>query len=45
VIADTSQFAPGMPAITYGLKGLVYLELVVRGPGKDLHSGSYGAPS
>jgi len=42
VIADTSQFAPGVPAITYGLKGLVYLELVVRGPKKDLHSGSYG---
>ncbi len=42
VIADTSQFARGVPAITYGLKGLVYLELVVRGPGKDLHSGSYG---
>jgi acetylornithine deacetylase/succinyl-diaminopimelate desuccinylase-like protein len=42
VIADTSQFAPGVPAITYSLKGLVYLELVVRGPKKDLHSGSYG---
>jgi acetylornithine deacetylase/succinyl-diaminopimelate desuccinylase-like protein len=42
LIADTSQFAAGVPAITYGLKGLVYLELVVRGPRKDLHSGSYG---
>jgi acetylornithine deacetylase/succinyl-diaminopimelate desuccinylase-like protein len=42
VIADTSQFAPDVPAITYGLKGLVYLELIVRGPKKDLHSGSYG---
>src|SRR6185503_6826606 len=42
VIADTSQFAPNVPAITYGLKGLVYLELIVRGPKKDLHSGSYG---
>ncbi len=42
VIADTSQFARGVPAITYGLKGLVYLELVLRGPAKDLHSGSYG---
>jgi acetylornithine deacetylase/succinyl-diaminopimelate desuccinylase-like protein len=42
LIADTSQFAPNVPAITYGLKGLVYLELIVRGPKKDLHSGSYG---
>ncbi|MBN1441810.1 MAG: dipeptidase [Planctomycetes bacterium] len=42
LIADCSQFGIDMPAITYGLKGLVYLELIVRGPGKDLHSGSYG---
>lgn len=42
VIADSSQLAPDVPAITYGLKGLVYLELIVRGPAKDLHSGSYG---
>jgi acetylornithine deacetylase/succinyl-diaminopimelate desuccinylase-like protein len=42
VIADSSQFAKDIPAITYGLKGLVYLELVVRGPKKDLHSGSFG---
>jgi len=42
VIADSSQFAKDVPAITYGLKGLVYYELTVRGPKKDLHSGSYG---
>jgi len=42
VIADTSQFAPNVPAITYGLKGLVYLELIVRGSNKVLHAGSYG---
>ncbi len=42
VISDTSQFAPGMPAITYGLKGLAYFELVVRGAKTDLHSGIYG---
>ncbi len=28
VISDTSQFAPGLPAITYGLKGLAYFELI-----------------
>lgn len=42
VIADSSQFARDIPAITYGLKGLVYLELVVTGPKKDLHSGAFG---
>ena len=42
VIADCSQFGVDMPAITYGLKGLVYLEVIVRGAAKDLHSGSYG---
>ena len=42
VISDTSQFAPGMPAITYGLKGLAYFELIVEGADRDLHSGTYG---
>lgn len=42
VISDTSQFAPGIPAITYGLKGLAYFELVVRGAKSDLHSGMFG---
>jgi len=41
-IADTAQLGPGRPAISYGLKGLVYLEMTVQGPAKDLHSGSYG---
>jgi acetylornithine deacetylase/succinyl-diaminopimelate desuccinylase-like protein len=42
VISDTSQFAPGMPAITYGLKGLAYFELIVKGANRDLHSGTFG---
>ncbi len=42
VIADSSQFARDVPAITYGLKGLVYLEVILRGASTDLHSGSYG---
>jgi acetylornithine deacetylase/succinyl-diaminopimelate desuccinylase-like protein len=42
VISDTSQFAPGIPAITYGLKGLAYFELHVQGANRDLHSGTYG---
>ena len=42
VISDTSQFGPGQPAITYGLKGIAYYELRLRGPEQDLHSGSFG---
>ena len=42
VISDTSQFGPGQPAITYGLKGIVYYELQLQGPKQDLHSGSFG---
>ena len=42
VISDTSQFAPGVPAITYGLRGLAYFELSLEGPQQDLHSGGFG---
>ena len=38
----SSQFAPGTPAITYGLKGLAYFEILVQGANRDLHSGTYG---
>lgn len=42
VISDCSQYAPGMPAITYGLRGLCYFELTLTGPNQDLHSGGFG---
>jgi succinyl-diaminopimelate desuccinylase len=42
VISDSSQFGPGQPAITYGLRGIAYFELVLRGPKQDLHSGVFG---
>jgi succinyl-diaminopimelate desuccinylase len=42
VVSDTSQFAPGVPAITYGLRGIAYFELLVSGPSQDLHSGIFG---
>ena len=42
VISDTSQFAPGRPAITYGLRGIAYYELRLNGPRQDLHSGTFG---
>jgi len=42
VVSDTSLWAPGIPALTYGLKGLAYFEIRVQGPNRDLHSGVYG---
>jgi acetylornithine deacetylase/succinyl-diaminopimelate desuccinylase-like protein len=42
VVSDTAMWAPGEPAITYGLKGLAYFELRVRGANRDLHSGAFG---
>jgi acetylornithine deacetylase/succinyl-diaminopimelate desuccinylase-like protein len=42
VISDGSQFGPGLPAITYGLRGLCYFQLDIQGPRFDLHSGAFG---
>jgi acetylornithine deacetylase/succinyl-diaminopimelate desuccinylase-like protein len=42
LVSDTGMFAPGLPSITTGLRGLAYFEIRVRGPQSDLHSGSYG---
>lgn len=42
VVSDGCQLAPGVPAITYGLRGLAYVQIDVKGPRLDLHSGSFG---
>ncbi|GGJ61937.1 dipeptidase [Deinococcus aquiradiocola] len=42
VISDGSRFAPDVPTVTYGLRGLSYVEVHVTGANRDLHSGSYG---
>ncbi len=42
VVSDTSQYAPNQPAITYGLRGILAIEVTVTGPKKDLHSGVFG---
>ncbi|MDQ3606204.1 MAG: dipeptidase [Gemmatimonadota bacterium] len=42
LISDTTMFAPGLPSVTIGLRGLAYMEVRVQGPGVDLHSGAYG---
>jgi acetylornithine deacetylase/succinyl-diaminopimelate desuccinylase-like protein len=42
VICDTEMFAPELPTICVGLRGMVYAELRVEGANHDLHSGVYG---
>jgi len=42
VISDSPMFARGVPSICYGLRGLVYFQLDLRGSSTDLHSGSFG---
>lgn len=42
LVSDTALYAPGMPTLCIGLRGLVYLEVEAAGPMRDLHSGLYG---
>jgi acetylornithine deacetylase/succinyl-diaminopimelate desuccinylase-like protein len=42
VVSDTGFYEGNRPAITVGLRGLVYTQLDVTGPEVDLHSGTYG---
>jgi len=42
IICDTEMFAPELPTLCVGLRGIVYGELVVQGADHDLHSGVYG---
>jgi acetylornithine deacetylase/succinyl-diaminopimelate desuccinylase-like protein len=42
LVCDTELFAPDLPTLCVGLRGLVYTELEVQGAMVDLHSGVYG---
>ena len=42
VISDSCMFAEGIPSILSSLRGMAYLQIDVRGPAGDLHSGMYG---
>lgn len=41
-ISDTAMAAGNKPALTYALRGIAAMELIVRGPARDLHSGLFG---
>ncbi len=42
LVSDTSMIAFDIPSITTGLRGLSYLDVEVKGPNRDLHSGLFG---
>jgi acetylornithine deacetylase/succinyl-diaminopimelate desuccinylase-like protein len=42
VMSDTRMLAPDRPALNYAERGALYLELKLRGPEQDLHSGNFG---
>jgi acetylornithine deacetylase/succinyl-diaminopimelate desuccinylase-like protein len=42
LVCDTELFAPNLPTLCVGLRGLVYTEVEARGAATDLHSGVYG---
>lgn len=42
VISDTTRIQPRTPTITYGLRGLICLQVELQAAASDLHSGAYG---
>ncbi len=42
VISDTPLMQQGVPAICYAVRGLCALQIDIKGPKSDLHSGGYG---
>lgn len=41
-ISDTGMIAEGYPTLTQSLRGIAAMEVIVRGPATDLHSGIFG---
>ena len=42
LVSDTTMISAKVPSINCGMRGLAYMEIVVKGPDADLHSGHYG---
>ena len=41
-VASGQMLGPDQPALCYALRGLVYTQIEVTGPTRDLHSGEFG---
>ncbi len=41
-VSDTGMVGRGQPTFSYGLRGIMAMELMMTGPSVDLHSGVYG---
>ena len=42
VVSDTGMLSPDQPALTYALRGILYTQIELVGPTRDLHSGVFG---
>ncbi len=42
LVSDTAMWDRHTPAITYGLRGLIYFDIQLHNANRDLHSGIYG---
>ena len=42
IVSDTTLYNETTPGICYSLRGMAYMEIQLKGPDMDLHSGSYG---
>lgn len=42
LVSDTPMYAKGFPSLCFSLRGLLYMEVHVTGPVRDLHSGQHG---
>ena len=42
LVSDTTMISDKVPSINCGMRGVTYLQVNVKGPDKDLHSGHYG---
>jgi len=42
VCSDSAQYGIDQPAVTFGLRGIAFVEVKITGPDRDLHSGSFG---
>ena len=42
IVSDSNMYNETIPAITYGIRGIVGLEVTVKGANVDVHSGQFG---